>query len=610
MTIETQAMGSRRAGLAELFRHVAVQRRLLAVIIVLSLAGSGLSLAQPLLVREVIDRVTGSRPLELLPWLVGGLVVVGGILGGVNQYLIQRTAETAIRRSRHGLIQHILHLPVATLDQRRVGDLVARVTTDTTVVRNMLSQGFVESFAGIFTVIGALVSMFFLDPILLLIAVGAAVAAVIAVAWVTSHIERASLGVQNSLGMLAASMDRAIRATRTVRAANATTHEARRVEDDATGVWKVGLKVAATTALVSPISSISTQATFLAVIGVGGWRVASGALTVADLVSFILFLFLLIVPLGQLFGTVTAIGEALGGVARINEILRLPVENDQPKRGPSNNIGDSSLVFEGVGFEYTDHDGGEPDRQATLSDVSFRVESGQTVAIVGPSGAGKSTILNLIARFYDASAGRIFFGGADVETITRSAVRSRIAYVEQDAPALAGTLRDNLSIGNPNATDADMVSILEHLNLGSVLRRSGHGLDAGIGEGAVLLSGGERQRIAVARALLGNPAMLILDESTSNLDGVSEDRVQELIAGRAPGCTLVIVAHRLATVQGADMILVLDRGRVAASGTHAELVRNSPLYRELAAKQFLNRESDGGIEADGGALPYAHDAVG
>ncbi|MFJ4027269.1 ABC transporter ATP-binding protein [Paenarthrobacter sp. NPDC089989] len=604
MTIETQAVGSRRAGLAELFRHVAVQRRLLVVIIVLSLAGSGLSLAQPLLVREVIDRVTGSRPLELLPWLVGGLVVVGGILGGVNQYLIQRTAETAIRRSRHGLIHHILHLPVATLDQRRVGDLVARVTTDTTVVRNMLSQGFVESFAGIFTVIGALVSMFFLDPILLLIAVGAAVAAVIAVAWVTSHIERASLGVQNSLGKLAASMDRAIRATRTVRAANATAHEASRVEDDATGVWKVGLKVAATTAVVSPISSISTQATFLAVIGVGGWRVASGALTVADLVSFILFLFLLIVPLGQLFGTVTAIGEALGGVARINEILQLPVENDEPKRAPTGNIGDSSLVFEGVGFQYTDHDGGEPGRQGTLSDVSFRVESGQTVAIVGPSGAGKSTILNLIARFYDASEGRILFGGADVETVTRSAVRSRIAYVEQDAPALAGTLRDNLSIGKPHATDEDMVSILEHLNLGSVLRRSEHGLDAGIGEGAVLLSGGERQRIAVARALLGNPAMLILDESTSNLDGVSEDRVQELIAERASGCTLVIVAHRLATVQGADMILVLDRGRVAASGTHAELVRKSPLYRELAAKQFLNRESDGG------ALPYAHDAVG
>ncbi|MFF1828431.1 ABC transporter ATP-binding protein [Paenarthrobacter sp. NPDC058040] len=587
-------MPSRRAGLAELFRHVAVQRRLLVLIVVLSLVGSGLSLAQPLLVRDVIDRVTKSQPLELLPWLVGGLIVLGGVLGGLNQYLIQRAAETAIRRSRYGLIHHILHLPVSTLDQRRAGDLVARVTTDTTVVRNMLSQGFIESFAGVFTAIGALVSMFLLDPILLLIAAGAAVAAVVAVVWVTSHVERASLGVQNALGTLAASMDRAIRATRTVRAANASAREVGRVQDDANAVWKVGLKVAATTALVSPISSISMQATFLAVIGVGGLRVASGDLTVADLVSFILFLFLLIVPLGQLFGTVSAVGEALGGVARINEVLSLPVEEDGPRRSGSHTIGDAGLVFDGVGFGYP-HDSAEvppPNRRQTLSSVSFRIEPGQRVAIVGPSGAGKSTILNLIARFYDASEGRILFGGADVEATTRRAVRSRIAYVEQDAPALAGTIRDNLALGNPDASDEDMVTLLEQLNLGSILSRSELGLDAEIGEGAVLLSGGERQRIAVARALLGSPAMLILDESTSNLDGVSEEKVQEIIAERSEGCTLVVVAHRLATVQGSDLILVLDQGRVVARGTHPELLRDSTLYRELAANQFIANGPD------------------
>ncbi|HKU35362.1 MAG TPA: ABC transporter ATP-binding protein [Paenarthrobacter sp.] len=589
-----QTVPSRRAGLAELFRHVAVQRRLLVLIVVLSLVGSGLSLAQPLLVRDVIDRVTKSQPLELLPWLVGGLIVLGGVLGGLNQYLIQRAAETAIRRSRHGLIHHILHLPVHTLDQRRAGDLVARVTTDTTVVRNMLSQGFIESFAGVFTAIGALVSMFLLDPILLLIAAGAAVAAVVAVVWVTSHVERASLGVQNALGTLAASMDRAIRATRTVRAANASAREAGRVQDDANAVWRVGLKVAATTALVAPISSISMQATFLAVIGVGGLRVASGDLTVADLVSFILFLFLLIVPLGQLFGTVSAVGEALGGVARINEVLSLPVEQDGPRRSGSHTIGDPGLVFDAVGFGYP-HDSTEepaPDRRQTLSSVSFRIEPGQRVAIVGPSGAGKSTILNLIARFYDASEGRILFGGADVETVRRSAVRSRIAYVEQDAPALAGTIRDNLALGNPDASHEDMVTLLEQLNLGSILSRSELGLDAEIGEGAVLLSGGERQRIAVARALLGNPAMLILDESTSNLDGVSEEKVQEIIAERSEGCTLVIVAHRLATVQDSDLILVLDQGSVVGRGTHPELLRDSALYRELAANQFIANGPD------------------
>lgn len=592
--MKTAANASRRAGLTELFRHVAVQRRLVALIVLLSLLGSALSLAQPLLVREVIDRVSASKPLDLLPWLVGGLILVGGVLGGIRQYLIQRTAETAIRRSRHNLIDHILHLPVPTLDQRRVGDLVARVTTDTTVIRNMLSQGFVESFAGVFTIIGALVAMLFLDPVLVIIALGAALVSVAAVVWVTSYIERASLGVQTALGKLSSSMDRAIRATRTVRAANASTRESQRVKEDANGVWTIGLRVAATTALVSPISSIAMQVTFLAVIGVGGLRVASGELTVADLVSFILFLFLLIMPLGQLFGTVSAIGEALGGVARINEILQLPTEQDAPVvvGNVVPTIRDSSLVFRGVSFEY-DHPCGEtegPSRRSTLNDVSFQIESRQRVAIVGPSGAGKSTILNLIARFYDASDGQILFGGTDVDQVARSAVRANIAYVEQDAPAVAGTLRDNLNIGNPDASDEDMMAILERLNLTAVLQRSELGLDAEVGEGAVLLSGGERQRIAVARALLANPSMLLLDESTSNLDGVSEEKVRELIADVTSGCTLVIVAHRLATVQSSDLILVLDEGKVVASGTHTELMQTSPLYRELAQNQFLTNE--------------------
>lgn len=589
--MEKVAKSSRKAGLRELFRHVSVQRRLVVVIIILSLVGSALSLAQPLLVREVIDRVSGSKPLEMLPWLVGGLVVAGGILGGIRQYLIQKTAETAIRKSRHNLIDHILRLPVPVLDQRRVGDLVARVNTDTTVIRNMLSQGLVESFAGIFTIIGALIAMFFLDPWMLLIALGAALVSVVAVVWVTSYIEAASLGVQNAVGRLSSSMDRAIRATRTVRAANATTREAQRVKEDANSAWTVGLRVAVTTAVVSPISSISMQITFLAVLGVGGLRVAAGELTVADLVSFILFLFLLIMPMGQLFGTVSAIGEALGGVARINEILELPVENDEPTVGGAQaTVRDASLVFDDVSFSYTPLAGEEttaaPERP-TLSNVSFEIAPGQSVAIVGPSGAGKSTILNLIARFYDPTGGKIIFGGVDVERVTRSTVRANIAYVEQDSPAVAGTLRDNLTIGCPDATDDRLITILERLNLTPVLARSEAGLDAEVGEGAVLLSGGERQRVAVARALLANPSILLLDESTSNLDGVSEERVRELIVQETSGCTLVVVAHRLATVQSSDQILLLDQGAILASGTHAELMQTAPLYQELAHNQLL-----------------------
>lgn len=588
----TDVSAGRRAGLRELFGHVFQQRRTLLVIVILSLISSAASLAQPLLIGEVIERVGAAEPLEWRPWLLGALVVGGALLGGVLQYLIQRTAEGAIRSSRRRLVDHVLRLPIPQVDRRRIGDLVSRVSNDTTVVRNMLSQGFIESIAGVFTLAGATVAMMLIDPVLLAIALGVALVAVIAVVSVTTHIERASLGLQNAVGALASSTDRALRAIRTVRAANATEAEADRVKRDADAAWRVGVRVARITALVSPISSVATQGSFLVVLGVGGLRVASGQLTVAELVSFILFLFLLITPLGMIFGTVSGIGEALGGITRINEILSLPMEGDNVVDGPTAELAPGvpmGLEFDGVTFTYRSEetDDAGDGRAATLQGVSFHVAPGQRVAVVGPSGAGKSTLLHLVARFYDPDDGVIRFGGVDVARLTRSAVRSRISYVEQNAPAIAGTLRDNLTVGASHAADADLYEVLRQLDLIEVVDRSPLGLDTEIGEGGVLLSGGERQRLAVARAILARPSLLLLDESTANLDGVNEERVRDIVDRAVGGCTVVVVAHRLATVLSSDLIVVLDRGAVVDSGTHEVLMQTSDLYRDLSRNQLV-----------------------
>lgn len=579
----------RHDGLTELFGHVFAQRGILAVIVPLSLVGAGISLAQPTLIGQVIDRTGKSEPLGTLPWLVGGLLVLGGILGGVLQYLIQRTAEGAIRSSRHRLIDHLLRLPIPYLDRSRIGDLVSRVSNDTTTIRNMLSHGFIQSVAGVFTLIGALISMFLIDPVLLGIAAVTALSAVIIVVLVTQRIEKASIGLQNALGGLTASVDRALRAVRTVRAANATAHEANRVKADADATWRVGLRVAKATALVAPISSIAIQVCFLAVLGVGGLRVASGALTVAALVSFIMFLFLLIMPLGQLFGTITAIGEALGGAKRIAEILNVPGENDNPDAtvSPSRARSGTAIVeFDRVDFAYGSN-GTNDESVQTLSEVSFRIEHGQKVAIVGPSGAGKTTILNLIARFYDPGCGVVFFDGDDTNHISRSAVRSRLAYVEQGAPTISGTVRDNLIVNAKDASDARLRESLAELGLLDVVERSPDSLDTEVGEGGVLLSGGQRQRLALARVLLSNPDLLLLDESTSNLDSINEEHIQYLFDQYATNCARVIVAHRLSTVVNADLILVLENGRITAQGTHASLLESSPTYRALARGQLI-----------------------
>jgi ABC-type multidrug transport system fused ATPase/permease subunit len=317
------------------------------------------------------------------------------------------------------------------------------------------------------------------------------------------------------------------------------------------------------------------------VLGVGGYRVASGAITVGSLVSFILFLFFLVVPLGSALNAYTQLQTGLGALTRIEEILALPAETDGDT--PRTEVGgdrNDAVVFDGVSFGYR---GGGP----VLREVSFAVPRGARVALVGPSGAGKSTVLALIERFYDATGGRLLVDGFDVRDLPRDALRHRLGYVEQEAPVLAGTLRDNLLLTAPGATDAQLLSALAEVNLAALAERTPEGLGAQVGEGGVLLSGGERQRLAIARTLLADTPILLLDEPTSNLDARNEAALRQAIAAAAVRRTLIIVAHRLSTVVDSDRIVVLDGGRVVATGTHHELVESDPLYRELATHQLL-----------------------
>ncbi|MFT4306534.1 MAG: ATP-binding cassette domain-containing protein, partial [Microbacterium sp.] len=227
------------------------------------------------------------------------------------------------------------------------------------------------------------------------------------------------------------------------------------------------------------------------------------------------------------------------------------------------------------------------DDREVLRGVSFRVPRGARVALVGPSGAGKSTTLALIERFYDPTGGAVLVDGVDVRAQNRDDLRARLGYVEQDAPTLAGTIAGNLRLASPAASDADCERVLREVNLGDVLDRSDLGLQAQVGEGGVMLSGGERQRLAIARALLAAPPILLLDESTSSLDGLNEQRMREAIDAVAAGRTLLVIAHRLSTVVDSDLIVVLDRGQVVGTGTHSELVASTPLYRDLAKHQLL-----------------------
>ena len=604
-----------RARFSELLPYLFEHKRVLWFVIFLSILGSAASLAQPLLVSQVIGVVEEGSSLGGLVWGLIALVIVSGIISGYQHYLLQRTGEGVVLSSRRRLVGRMLHLPISEFDTRRTGDLVSRVGSDTTLLRAVLTQGLVEAVGGTITFIGALIAMLIIDPVLLGLTSLVIAVSIVTVVLLSTKIRVASQRAQAKVGDLAASVERAISAVRTVRASNATDREIATIDADATGAWDMGIQVARISALVVPVAGIAMQVSFLVVLGVGGFRVASGAITIASLVAFILFLFMMIMPLGQAFGAISATNQALGALGRIQEIINLPLEDSTDAEIAASvstpgiaSAGAPAIEFDGVVFAYpsgavkaeeepgTDLDtaaGGLLDQrkdtagQPVLRGVSFTAARGQRTALVGPSGAGKSTILGLIERFYDPEAGAIRFGGVDIRTMPRTTLRSQIGYVEQDAPVLAGSLRDNLLLASPNATDEDCIRVLHAVNLTEVLDRNPLGLDAAVGEDGIMLSGGERQRLAIARALLAAPPILLLDESTSSLDGVNEQKMRLAIDAVAEDRTLIVIAHRLSTVVDSDSIVVLDHGRVIGTGTHSELVASVPLYRDLAKHQLL-----------------------
>jgi ATP-binding cassette subfamily B protein len=567
-----------------LFEHKAA----LVVAVILSLIGAVVSLAQPLVVGQVITAVQNGEDVGQLALILVLVILGAGIASGFMYYVLAKAGEGVVLSARNKLAVRLLKLPILEYDLRRTGDLVSRVGSDTTLLRAVLTQGLIDAAGGVLIFVGAAIAMAFIDPFLLLLTLAMISVAVASIVVSARQIRSATTKAQQRVGDMAASVERALSAVRTIRAARAEARETEGISKDANEAYVQGVKIAKINALISPIAGVASNAAFIVVLGVGGYRVAAGETSVANLVTFILLMFLMIRPLGQAFGAYSSVMSALGALARIEEILQLPLEEtakesaqiSKPKRTQN------AIEFKKVSFAYPAAEA-HRDGKLVLDSVSFKIKKGDRVALVGPSGAGKSTVLSLIERFYEPNSGEILLEGVPVTELSRDALRSQIGYVEQDAPVLAGSIRDNLLIGSPNATDAQLKAVLAEVNLTAVLKRDKRSLDAEVGEAGIMLSGGERQRLAIARALLAAPPILLLDESTSALDGLNEQRMREAIDAVSQGRTMIVIAHRLSTVVDSDLIIVLDQGKVVGSGTHSQLVKSTPLYKQLAKHQLL-----------------------
>ncbi len=580
-----------------LLAYVRPHRRALVLGVVLGACANASALAQPLAARELIEALAEDGRSTLRPvLLLSGLVVVSGLLAGIQLWMLDRVAERIALRARLRLAGRMLRLRLSELDQRPLGDLLSRVTSDTTLLRAATTTGVVESFNGALALIGTIVLMGLLDWPLLLVTLGVLAVIAAGVLVVLPRIGRALEAAQVAVGTIGSALERALGAIRTVKASGAEDRELAVVTAAATDAYDEGVAAARYSAVVGVASGFALQVTFLAVLGVGGARVASGTLDVATLIAFLLYLFFLIGPITSMTMGATQLQAGLAAVARIDEIDELEIEQDAaaaPAAPPRRDAEVTAtarrpvVAFDRVSFAYRP---GQP----VLRDVSFAVAAASQTAIVGPSGAGKTTLFALIERFYEPTAGSIALTGTPLEQIPRSVLRARIGYVEQDAPVLAGTLRENLLYAVPDAPEAALAAVVEEARLGDMLARLPAGLDTEIGDRGRTLSGGERQRIAIARALLRRPDVLLLDEPTAQLDATNEHALRETIERAARRCAVVVIAHRLSTVVAARQIVVLDRGRVAALGSHAELLVADPLYRELAATQFISAPDQGG----------------
>ena len=583
-----------KAKFSQLLPYLFEHKPALWIAMVLSVVGAGISLAQPLVVGQVITAVQHKGDLGPIVFLLVAVILGSAVTGGFMYYVLAKAGEGVVFSARQKLAHRLLKLPIHEYDLRRTGDLVSRVGSDTTLLRAVLTQGLVDAVGGILIFVGSLVAMAIIDPLLLGLTLLMVVFAIASIAVTARQVRSATTKAQQRVGDMSAAVDRALSAVRTIRAARAEQRESLAIVKDAKEAFTQGVKIARINAMITPIAGLAMNGAFIVVLGVGGYRVATGTTSVASLITFILLMFQMIRPLGQAFGAYSSVQSGLGALARIQEILDVPLEETEAEARNAAKVvavNDTALAFDEVSFGYAapaaTEENPNPESREVLDKVSFTIKRGSRVALVGPSGSGKSTIFSLIERFYEPTSGQILLDGQAVTSISRSALRSQIGYVEQDAPVLAGSLRANLMIGSPDATDEQLTAVLAEVNLTEVLERDKRGLDAEVGENGIMLSGGERQRLAIARALLSAPPILLLDESTSSLDGLNEQRMREAIDSVAKNRTLLVIAHRLSTVVDSDQIIVLEHGKVIGVGTHSELVESTPLYKKLAKQQLL-----------------------
>lgn len=569
----------RFANMRVLWSFVRPHRWTLLTAFVLTVITTGTTLATPMATKGILDGLADDATIAGAIWVLVALLAIGSVVGWFRLIMLGRLAEEIVLDARVGMVQRLLHVPVGGLGRRSPGELVTRVTSDTLLLREAASSTALEFFSSMVMVTGSLVLMATLDWVLLLVMFVTIIVVAGTIGLVMRPLAAAQQEAQAAIGRLGGALEGAMRAIRTVKASRAEEWENDRIIDEAKESFRQRMRAVRIEALTWTLTGVGFQGAILVILGVGAWRVSLGELTVSGLVAFLLYAFLVVDPMTQLSQSVSLLQSGLAASARIREIQVLPVEDTRtaPERSASPVVGSGSpvLTFRGVHARYA------PGAPRALNGVDLDIARRGHTAVVGPSGAGKTTLFSLVLRFLEPESGSVSLDGVPLGQYALAELRERIVYVEQDTPLVPGTLRQNLLYTHPHVDEEALWAVLRDVRLDERVRSLENGLDTPL-DGSVI-SGGERQRIALARALVGEPEILLLDEATAQLDGLTETAIHDAVERVASRGAVITIAHRLSTVVDADQILVMEDGLCRATGTHDELLAADDLYRDLVA---------------------------
>ena len=575
-----------------LLKYLKPHKWRMAAAIVAMIGVSGLTALLAYLVKPVLDDVFFAKRenmLYLLPPLVVVLYLVKGFFSYTHNFQMSYIGNATVTRLRDELFASLQRQPLTFFDGEATGVLMSRLTYDVNLLQDAVTRVVTSFFKDTFTIIGLSAVIFYREWRLALMAMVVFPLAVLIIVYLGKRMRRISQATQVANAYLYTVLQESLIGQRIVKAFAREDYEEERFSRANWDYFRIRMKLNATRELSPPIMEALGSLGMAGIIFYGGYAVIQGTSTPGTFFSFLAALLMLYQPVKSLSSVQNVFQEGLAAAVRVFGLLdREPEIADAPGAATLPTLA-QEIHYAGVSFAY---DG----RENVLHDISFTVRRGEVVALVGPSGAGKSTLLNLLPRFYDATGGAITIDGRDIRQVTLASLRGQIGVVTQQTILFNDTVRHNIAYGRLSATEAEIVQALNDAHAYDFVMAMPQGLDTLIGEQGVRLSGGERQRLAIARALLKDPPILILDEATSSLDSESEREVQQALDRLIIGRTTLVIAHRLSTVRNAHRIIAMEDGRIKEIGAHAELLAANGLYRRLYEMQFAGEETTGSVD--------------